>query len=200
VTEEDAQQDGRRARRDRNRTAVLDAVIELFSEGHLQPRPEDVAERSGVSLRSVYRYYSDRDQLRRAAMERHLEGVAPLFEPPGVGDGSLRTRIARFVDARLALHAAIAPAARAARLAMSSNEVVRARYEAAQDQLRRQTDQQFAPELAAMAPAQRSASALAIDVLVQIEGLDHLLDRHGLAPGEVRDHLCRALATLLSAH
>jgi len=35
--------DGRTARRDRNRLAVLDAVIELFAEGDLDPDPEAVA-------------------------------------------------------------------------------------------------------------------------------------------------------------
>ena len=58
--------DGRTARRDRNRDAVLDAVIELFTEGHVGLVAADVAERSGVSLRSVYRYFDDLEALARA--------------------------------------------------------------------------------------------------------------------------------------
>lgn len=193
------EQDGRSARRDRNRLAVLDAVIELFSEGQLQPRPEDVAERSGVSLRSVYRYYSDRDALRRAAMERHIEGVAHLFGPPGVGDGSLGRRIERFVDARLALHSAVAPVARAARLAMATNEVVRARFDATQSDLRAQIAEQFAPELAELPPPERDAVAVAIDVLVQIEAIDHLLVYLGLEPELAARHLRVALTALLGS-
>ena len=49
--------DGRLARRDRNRIAVLDAAIELFAEGVLDPTPDDVATRAGISARSVYRYF-----------------------------------------------------------------------------------------------------------------------------------------------
>src|SRR5260370_8935631 len=71
--------DGRTARRDRNRLAVLDAVLELFSEGDLTPPPEAIALRSGVSLRSVYRYMSDVDDLAHAAIDRHLGRVGPLF-------------------------------------------------------------------------------------------------------------------------
>ena len=48
--------DGRLARRDRNRAAVLDATIALFSEGDLDPAPELVAKRADISPRSVYRY------------------------------------------------------------------------------------------------------------------------------------------------
>ena len=35
------------------------------------PSPDDVAQRSGVSLRSVYRYFADAEDLLRAAIDRH---------------------------------------------------------------------------------------------------------------------------------
>ena len=47
--------DGRRLRRERNIAAVLDAVLEMFEEESLTPTIERAAERSGLSLRSVYR-------------------------------------------------------------------------------------------------------------------------------------------------
>ena len=65
MTADEPTSDGRTARRDRNRDAVLDAVLDLFGEDSLAPAPAEVAERSGVSLRSVYRYYEDRDALYR---------------------------------------------------------------------------------------------------------------------------------------
>jgi AcrR family transcriptional regulator len=189
--------DGRTARRDRNRLAVLDAVIELFQAGVLQPDPEDVAARSGVSLRSVYRYYSDRDELRRAAMERHLEGVRHLFELPEVGVGSLEDRVGRFVDARLRLHDAIAPSARAARLAAAGNEAIRHRYEQAQRQLRGQIDRHFAAELDAMAPERADAIAAAVDALVQVEALDRYLLSRRLSAAQTAEQLRTALLALL---
>ena len=48
--------------------AVLDAVHQLFVEGHHEPAAEEVAARSGVSLRSIYRYFPDREQLLVAAL------------------------------------------------------------------------------------------------------------------------------------
>lgn len=79
--------DGRSARRDRNRLAVLDAVIELFSEGVLEPTPDDVAARVGLSARSVYRYFVDRDALLRAAIDRSFERVMPLYLIHAIGEG-----------------------------------------------------------------------------------------------------------------
>src|SRR3954453_24162311 len=70
--------DGRTARRDRNREAVLDPVLELFSDGNLTPSPDEVAQRSGVSLRSVYRYVAASDGLMSCAIERHSQRFTPI--------------------------------------------------------------------------------------------------------------------------
>lgn len=167
--------DGRSVRRERNQTAVLDAVIELFAEDMLAPRPEDVAKRSGVSLRSVYRYFSDPEELLRAAMTRHMERTAPLMQLDRAGEGALDDRIERFVDMRLRLYEAVAPVARAARVAGSRNEVVGAQYERALRHLRDLVELQFAPELRTMRPAARRAVVDGIDSMLQLESYDYLV-------------------------
>jgi AcrR family transcriptional regulator len=165
--------DGRTARRDRNRVAVLDAVLALFREGNLQPRPEDVAGRSGVSLRSVYRYYSDLGELLRAAMARHLEIVGPKLAVHEIGQGPLDGRIDRFVEGRLDLYELVAPTARAAKLAAPGNAVIRDRYESTRTALRHQVQRHFRPELAELAVRPRRAVIAAVDALTQLEGLDY---------------------------
>ena len=108
---DDRDLDGRTARRDRNRIAVLDVVLELFSEGEPRPSPEQVAARSGVSLRSVYRYVADRGDLIRAAIDRHLERVQPLFVIDDVPEDTTVARVEQFVRARMRGYEAIAPTA-----------------------------------------------------------------------------------------
>jgi AcrR family transcriptional regulator len=98
VTTAKAQVDGRTARRDRNSEAVLDAVRELFIEGNYTPTAEAVAARSGVSLRSVYRYFEDTEALFRAAIARRVAQAEPLFVFPDLGEGELDDRIARLVS------------------------------------------------------------------------------------------------------
>ncbi len=157
VATDDESIDGRTARRDRNRDLVLDAVIDLFAEGRLSPNATDVATRSGVSLRSVYRYFEDQDALVRAAIARHAERIAPLLEVPDPGEGPLDARVTRFVAGRMRLYDAAAPTARATLLRAPVNRYLREQMERARETLREQTEAMFAPELAAMPAAQRRA-------------------------------------------
>lgn len=193
--------DGRTARRDRNRLAVLDAVLELFSEGDLTPPPEAIALRSGVSLRSVYRYMSDVDDLAHAAIDRHLERVGPLFAFEAIGEGPFHQRVAAFVTARLRLHEAVAPVARAAlartrmRLAPAS-DIIGASLNARRGLLRVQLSRHFAAELSTFG---READAIlaAADALTQIETIDWYLVDGGYTLDQTRDALVTGLHRLL---
>ncbi len=190
--------DGRTARRDRNRDLVLDAVIELFAEDQLTPNAADVAARSGVSLRSVYRYYEDLDALVRAAIARHVARVEPLLEVPDPGVGPLDERVARFVACRMRLYEAVAPTARAALLRAPVNHYLRERLERVRETLRRQTEAMFAPELSGMSGAERRAVSGAADTLLQFESAEHLRVRLGYSPAQTADILRRTLTALLT--
>jgi AcrR family transcriptional regulator len=190
--------DGRTARREANRIAVLDAVIELFTEGNFDPSAEDVARRSGVSLRSVYRYVADKDDLSRAAIARHIERVQHLYALPDIGGGTFDDRLDRFVTARLKLYEAIAPTHRAARLRANTNEVIRSQLQRGRRELRLQVEEHFAPELAAMPARDRRNAVAAADALTQIETLDHLRVHAELSARLTRDVLRDALRRLLT--
>src|ERR1700760_3827228 len=99
--------DGRRARRGRNRETVVDALLELFREGDLNPSVATVAERSGVSLRSVFRYFDDLDEMGRIAILRHTENVQHLFNLEQIGEGDRSDRINRIIESRLRLYDAV---------------------------------------------------------------------------------------------
>lgn len=194
---DEAAVDGRTARRDRNRELVLDAVIELFTEDHLAPNAADVARRSGVSLRSVYRYFEDQDELVRAAIAGHAERVAPLLDIPDVGQGTLPERIERFVTWRSRLYEAAAPAARAAIQRAPVNPLIREQMERVRETLRDQTEAMFAPELASMSAAERRGALAAVDTLMQFESAEHLRIRLGCSAAQANDILRRALTRLL---
>jgi AcrR family transcriptional regulator len=189
--------DGRNARRARNRDAVLDAVLDLFREGELVPDVAKVAERSGVSERSVFRYFADTDALVRAAIARQHERVGELYELDSLGDGPVADRIDRLVDQRLTLHDAVAPTARAALLRAADQPLIREQVERRWEHLRRQTEAQLAPELREMAPGQRRAVAGAADVLCQLESLDHLRRHRGMSKSACRAVLVRSLRALV---
>ncbi|HYI60357.1 MAG TPA: TetR/AcrR family transcriptional regulator [Acidimicrobiales bacterium] len=191
--------DGRTARRDRNRDAVLDAVIELFGEGMLLPAAVDVAERSGVSPRSVFRYFEDTEALSRAAISRHMELVEPLFALPDAAVGSVDDRIERLVATRLRLWEAVAPVARAVIVRAPVNELIAAQLERNRERMRAQVETAFAGELDACDPAERRALLAAVDVLCGYEGLDHLRRHRDMTVSQSRDVLIRALSRLFAA-
>jgi AcrR family transcriptional regulator len=190
--------DGRTARRDRNRELVLDAVIALFTEDQLAPNAADVAQRSGVSLRSVYRYFEDQDALMRAAIDRHAERVSPLYDVPDLGVGPLDERIARLVECRIRLYEAAAPTARAALARASVNPLLRDQMEAARGRLREQTETMFAPELGAMSAADRRTTLAPVDALLQFESAEHLRVRLGFTVQQTNAILTTAVRKLLT--
>ncbi|WP_169741812.1 TetR/AcrR family transcriptional regulator [Nocardioides aequoreus] len=189
--------DGRAARRQRNLEAVLDAVHELFVEGDIEPSPEDVARRSGVSLRSVYRYFPDREQLLLAALQRRLVVAEPLFVLEGAGEGGPEERIAAFLDHRMLLYGAIAPTARVALLAARQLPVIAAVVHHRRSQLHALVWQQFAPELDRLGPERAEAVAAAIDTVCQFEPLEALRRERGLSEESTREVLATMLRALL---
>jgi AcrR family transcriptional regulator len=189
--------DGRSAIRDRNRNAVLDAVLDLFSEDNLSPGPEEVALRVGLSVRSVYRYFDDHDSLTRAAIARNIERVTPLFLIPAIGEGSRADRVDRFVDARLRLQAEVGATVRAARIRATFDRLVAEDVDAARVFLREQVGRHFAPELSTADPVRDRARLAAVDALFSFESLDHYLVHRDLPPAEARLLLADALDALL---
>jgi AcrR family transcriptional regulator len=191
--------DGRTARRDRNRMAVLDAVLELFSEGNLNPGVHEVADRSGVSLRSVYRYFEDLDELVTAAIDRHLQRTRPLFEIEGLGEGPLPERVTRFTERRLRLFEAVRVIYRASRVRAASDPGVQQDLLDTQQWLADQTQQMFAPELRAMDGPEATDTERTVDLLTQFDSLEHLRHRCGLDRDDTAAYLQRTLTRLLDA-
>lgn len=191
--------DGRSARRSRNRELVLDAVLELFTQGNFHPTPEEVAAASGVSLRSVYRYVDSRDNLLQAAMERHLEKTAHMWALDTSLKGPLADRVERFVEHRLRLHEAVGMSNRASRTFAQRDSTVAERLQQARRLLRRQVERQFSGELSALSASRRRAVLASLDSLTQLEGLDSLMIQQGLSMREARETLTFVITVLLES-
>lgn len=189
--------DGRTARRDRNREAVLDAVHDLFVERRSVPTVESVADRSGVSLRSIYRYFPDVSQLMTAALARRVENAEPLFHLTGLGEGALKDRVARFVDHRLGIYELAAPTIRAAFTLSGSAVAIQDQIESRRQLLRDQAAQHFAPELAGRGSDRAEEVLAAIEVVCQFESLELLRQQRGMTVEESRRVLVAAVTALL---
>ncbi len=170
--------DGRRARRERGRVAVIDAVIDLVLGGFAPPSTDQIAARAGVSTASLFRYFDSLDELRHEAIEHYFGRFAHVFELPGIGDGSLPERIDRFVAAKLTQYETTAPMARLARLRAADVEELattlhRLRLTHA-DQIRLH----FAAELEAMTATGRADTVDVLATMTSYESWDQLTNDH----------------------
>lgn len=190
--------DGRTARRNRNKDAVLDALIGLAREGDgmSEPSVEAIAERAAVSYRSVYRYFEDRTELMLSAIGRLMGDDFAIFDVEGLGDGSLEDRIASLVEVRLSAYRRLAPLTRIAVRLRADEPAVAEAYENVRRQMRGQLEAQFASELAAIADQDRAGVLAAVDALFQAEGLDYLAHHEGFAD----DEIARILTRHIRAH
>ncbi|MEP7216281.1 MAG: TetR/AcrR family transcriptional regulator [Anaerolineaceae bacterium] len=191
-------QDGRRAWRERNRLAVVDALLDLYAEGNLRPDAAEVAERSGVSRRSVFRYFDDRDDLDRAAIERQQQRVRHLIEVASIGEGTLSDRILRLAEQRATLFEQIRPAAQVSRLRAPFHKVIAEELGQSRRFLTRQVECQFATELSGMNGAERRETLSASDAFCSFETYDFLRER-GLAAAETAAVMRRALEALFAS-
>ncbi len=193
VTDTSHEVDGRRLRREQNREAVLDALLELFRAGNYQPSSNVIAERAGLSPRSLFRYFDDIDDLNHAAIDRQLAAARPLLDIGVDPAAALGDRIDRLVDARTRLFETIAPAARAARVCAPSHPVVAAQLHEGRSYLRQQLARLFASEL-----GNEGILLPALDALCSFESFELLRHDQRLSRATTKSALIAALHALLA--
>ena len=189
--------DGRSARRERNKIAVVDAYLDLIREGVARPAVTDVAERSGVSHRSVFRYFSDRDEMARTSIQRQHERVGPLFEQRVDEALPLADRIGELIELRMRLFDTIAPSARLSRALASTQPIIQDEVTASRAFLRAAVKRLFAAELAAMSTEDAADTLAAVDVLTSFEAFDLLRTDRGLSKPRTARVLRSTLIALL---
>jgi len=189
--------DGRSARRERNVARVLDVVMEMFADDAMFPTMDQVADRSGLSLRSLYRYFADPSELLQAAIGRHHELTVEAAHLPSIGQGSLPDRISDFAAMRVHLYEQFGSAFRATLANAARHDVVGEILAARRAAMREQFRRQFASELNAMTRRQRVETITVGDALTQLETV-HLMSVQGESPRQIDAALRTGLARLLA--
>lgn len=192
ATRDGAEPDGRRLRRERNRTAVIDALLELFAEGAYTPGAAEVAERAGLSLRSLFRYFDDVDDLVRAAIDRHRARYRSLVDPATSPEEPTDRKVRVVAEARVRLFESLAPSARAARVWSHRHPSVRDEMVQNRARLRKQLRLLFARELDG-----QEDLLPPLDALCSFEAYDLLRSDQGLSRPATVDALAAAIRALV---
>ncbi|WP_214406777.1 TetR/AcrR family transcriptional regulator [Pseudonocardia lacus] len=170
--------DGRRARGERTRAAIISAFIQLLEGGELKPTGAQIAARAGISIRALWANFSDLetlyDQTGRALLARadQYAVVIPVDLP-------LAERIERFCAVRAVACERVAPFAKATRLREPYSAALRTNRRRTLDRLVTMIEQTFAPELAA-AGERRADLLLSLTASTSWSWWSVLRDDHGL--------------------
>ena len=89
--------DGRRARSERSKQAIIDATLALMEEGNLIPTAQQISDRAGVGIRSFFRHFEDMETLFATIDEQIRDSTEALFLG-GDRDGTLEERILHAIE------------------------------------------------------------------------------------------------------
>src|SRR4051812_31352998 len=126
----------------------------LHQDGDLRPTAARVAERAGVSLRTVWQHFADLETLLVEAGRRDFE-IALSYVSPIEQDQPLHGRVQQLVEQRSRLFEALAPVWRAARLQEPFSRQIQRNRDRLVEVGRAQLERVFAAELDATPDAQR---------------------------------------------
>ena len=164
--------DGRTARRGRNREAVIRALLDLIEEGRFDPATSVIAERAGVSHRSLFRYFDDLDDLVREAINIAFADAVEVGHIHRIGQGPLDQRIDDLIRSRIDVYIATNNSSRMVRYrAAEIGALDRAMIEIA-SLLRAQLQLQFALELDARVEDERDEILDAMMVMTDFTPYD----------------------------
>ncbi len=189
--------DGRRARGERARTVVVDAILDLLQEGDLKPTAERVAERAGVSLRLVFHHFADLESLYAAAADRQFERLRPLIKPIP-SDGSFDERLETFLRQRVRMWERIAPARRAALLFEPFSKELARRLEYARTVARDEVGAVFRQEIERFPRGDRKDVMSALDAASSWQTWEVLRRHQGLSIENARRVVARLISGALA--
>ncbi|PLW82488.1 hypothetical protein CWI75_12105 [Kineobactrum sediminis] len=167
--------DGRRLRSERSRQIILDAMLALIEEGNLVPTAQQVADRAGVGIRSVFRHFSDMENLFAAADEQSREWYFSLFSG-GDRRGTLKKRIRHAAERHANGYEAIWNTILSTQAQMWRYELLRKNYAHYQRGLRNDLDD-WLPELKTLSRSSRDA----VDAIASFEMWHRLREYQGLS-------------------
>jgi len=184
-----------RPRSEKARLAILEAAAELLLARGLSAVSMDaVAERAGVSVRTVWQQFADMEALLVEASRRDLEILMTMLTPIDVGL-PLDERITRFVSRNARIYERMAPGWRAARLHEPFSAELRRSKQRNSALGKAEIEAVFAPELGRLSGQRR------IQLISALVGVgfwpfwESLRTDAGASPEQAQD----IVATLLTA-
>ncbi len=139
----------------------MEALLALLDQGRLRPTAAEIAERAGVSERSLFQHFADREALYQAVARQQYDRIVPTLEPIDVSL-PLPERIDAFVAQRAWLLEEVTPVRRAALLLEPDSEVVSGWLQTARRQKAAEVERAFGAELDRLGQRERAVLLAAL--------------------------------------
>jgi AcrR family transcriptional regulator len=146
VTSSPQRIDGRTARSERTRNAIVDAQLQLIREGDLRPTADRIAKQAGVSLRALWSHFADMEALFAASGKRVLE-LRDSAHRQIKADRPLAERIDAYCAQRARMLEQIGPTAKAAAIKEPFSETLQRYRKLHVARVRDELATLFAPEI-----------------------------------------------------
>lgn len=186
------QHDGRRRRSERSKQAIIDAMAAMIEEGNLMPTAQQASDRAGVGIRTVFRHFSDMENLFSIADTQRRATIEGLFAG-GDRSGSLAERIQKLVDYRGEQFERVANIARSSLAQRWRYKALHENYARYQRALRNDNFD-WLSELASLPKALQDS----IEALLSFEHWDRLRDHQNLSKDDAKAAIAKTLQKLFA--
>lgn len=183
--------DGRRARSERSKQAIIDAALALMAEGTLIPTAQQISDAAGVGIRSFFRHFEDMETLFATIDEQIRDTTEALFLG-GDRDGTLEERILHAVERRAKGYEVEKNMILSTAAQLWRSETLRRNYARYQRGLRKDLED-WLPELKHLARNQREA----VDAICSFEMWNRLRYHQGLGKSAAIDVTVGLLNSLI---
>jgi TetR/AcrR family transcriptional regulator, regulator of autoinduction and epiphytic fitness len=191
------QRDGRTVRAERTRQALVDSLLSLLDEGQLTPTAAAIAARAGVSERSVFQHFPDREALLEAVAREQYDRVVPTLRPVD-STLPLPERIEQFTAQRARLYEQIGGVRRAGLLVEHESSSVAGWLATARQAKASDVERVFRRELDAIPADEQDAVRAALITLCSWSAWDSWRTHQRLSVARAKAALAAGIAGLVA--
>jgi len=188
--------DGRHRRAQANREAIVEALVSFYADGYVDPSAAEIAERAGVSERSLFRHFDDIDDLCHTAFVVQWKRLADRTRLLVSTTASTDEKIAAVVEQRVGLYLDMMNVMRITRMHAVRNDTVLRHVQSSRKELRKQVERLFAQECEVLPTEKAKSLLLTINALLSFEHVEQLRVDQGMPSSRIVSSLRTALSSL----
>jgi len=188
--------DGRSARAQRTRQAVADALLELLEEGEIRPTSRLIAEKAGVSERTIFQHFEDLQTLFSVAARRLGNRVFRNLDIIGA-DGPFEQRLVGYLDELIYMHETVTPVRRASRLHEPFSPILDRSLRSWREALRKGIEKVFALELERLSVEDQPRVVEGLALLATWSSWENMRRHSDLSVADARGVLALAFRLML---